>query len=255
MKQFFLTVAMGKRLIGKAIAVHPSVTSALSNGTVVIIAGTTNGYVAEEILNSTGHSGKFSRNRFIRGVVLPPGYKVTAAGRLSDESRFPGDVVINTGTWQVGKTIDDVAASLKEGDVIIKGANALDVIHKRAAVLIGNPQGGTISVALSAVIGRRVQLIIPVGLEKRISGDLDEIASKVNSPGSAGYRLLPVPGEVVTEIEALRLLTGVKAEMVAAGGVSGAEGGIWLNIEGLPEQIQESEKILHAISAEPSFTI
>jgi 6-phosphogluconate dehydrogenase (decarboxylating) len=50
-------------------------------------------------------------------------------------------------------------------------------------------------------------------------------------------------------------LTGVKAEMVAAGGVSGAEGGIWLNIEGLPEQIQESEKILHEISAEPSFTI
>jgi hypothetical protein len=63
-----------------------------------------------------------------------------------------------------------------------------------------------------------------VGLEKRISGDLDKIANKVNAPGNKGFRLLPVPGEVMTEIEALKLLTGVKAEMIAAGGISGAGG-------------------------------
>jgi hypothetical protein len=255
MKQFFLTVAMGKRLIGKAMAVHPSVTSALKNGTVVIVAGTTNGYVAEEILHSIGQAANFSPKRFMRGITLPPGYKTTAAGRLSDESKFPGDVVITGGFLQAGKTIDDIVDSLKEGDVIIKGANALDVPHKRAAVLIGNPQGGTTTVALSAVIGHRVQLILPVGLEKRISGDIDQIANKVNSPGAVGCRLLPVPGDVVTEIDALKILTGVRAEMVAAGGVSGAEGGVWLNLEGSPEQLQESEKILHSISSEPPFTI
>jgi hypothetical protein len=64
-----------------------------------------------------------------------------------------------------------------------------------------------------------------------------------------------VPGDVVTEIDALKILTGVRAEMVAAGGVSGAEGGVWLNLEGSPEQLQESEKILHSISSEPPFTI
>jgi len=36
------------------------------------------------------------------------------------------------------KTIDEVASGLKEGDVIIKGANALDVLRKRAAIIIGN---------------------------------------------------------------------------------------------------------------------
>jgi len=94
-----------------------------------------------------------------------------------------------------------------------------------------------------------------VGLEKRISGDIDQITNQVNSPGASGYRLLPVPGEVVTEIEALKLLTGVKAEMLAAGGVSGAEGGVWLNLEGSPEQMLKSEKLLQSISSEPPFVI
>jgi len=48
---------------------------------------------------------------------------------------------------------------------------------------------------------------------------------------------------VVTEIEAVQLLTGAKAEMIAAGGISGAEGSVWLNIEGANEQIQAAEKI------------
>jgi hypothetical protein len=255
MKQILLTVAMGKRLIGKALAAHPAVISALQKGTVVIVAGTTNSYVAEEILESIGRKDKFSRQRFFRGISLPPHYKTTDAGRLAGDNEFPGDVVIRDGLWQEGKTINDVAAELKEGDVIIKGANALDTVHKRAAILIGNLQGGTITVALSAVVGRRVRLLIPIGLEKRIPGDLDEIANKVNTPGNKGFRLLPVPGEVVTEIEALKYLTGVKAEMIAAGGISGAEGCVWLAIEGSPEQIQQAEKLIQSVSSEPPFIL
>jgi hypothetical protein len=255
MKQILLTVAMGKRLIGKALAAHPAVISALQKGTVVIVAGTTNSYVAEEILESIGQKDKFTRRRFFRGISLPPHYKTTDAGRLAGDNEFPGDVVIRDGLWQEGKTINDVAAELKEGDVIIKGANALDTVHKRAAILIGNLQGGTITVALSAVVGRRVRLLIPIGLEKRIPGDLDEIANKVNTPGNKGFRLLPVPGEVLTEIEALKLLTGAKAEMIAAGGISGAEGCVWLAIEGSPEQVQQAEKLIQSVSSEPPFIL
>ena len=57
MKQFVITPAAGKRLIGKAIAKHAAVATAIKKGTVVIVAGTTNGYVAEEITFSAG-SGK-----------------------------------------------------------------------------------------------------------------------------------------------------------------------------------------------------
>jgi hypothetical protein len=50
LKQFVVTPSAGKRLIAKALASHPAVSDALKNGTVVIVAGTTNGYVAEEVL-------------------------------------------------------------------------------------------------------------------------------------------------------------------------------------------------------------
>jgi hypothetical protein len=208
LKQFVVTPSAGKRLIAKALASHPALSEALKNGTVVIVAGTTNGYVAEEILTSLGIAEGFSRKRFFRGITLPPGPAVTSEGRLTDESQFPGDVVIIQGEWRKGKTIVDVIDELKEGDVILKGANAVDLQRKQAAILIGNPKAGTIAVALQAVLGRRVRLIMPVGLEKRVCGDLFCLAGKVNLPGAGGYRLFPVPGQVFTEIEAIQLLTG-----------------------------------------------
>jgi hypothetical protein len=121
-------------------------------------------------------------------------------------SQFPGDVVIVKGVWQKGKTIGDVVDSLKECDVILKGANALDLTRKQAAILIGHPKAGTIGLASPAVVGRRVKLIIPVGVEKRVNGDLFTLAEKINAPGAGGSRLLPVPGEVFTELDALTAL-------------------------------------------------
>ncbi|NLX90982.1 MAG: hypothetical protein GXZ07_05265 [Firmicutes bacterium] len=256
MKQFVVTPAIGKRLIGKALAVHPEIQRALSHGTVVIVAGTTNGYIVEEIFAAMGREDmeNFPRRRFFRGITLPPSYTTAPSGRLPDESKFPGDVVITRGVWQKGKTIFDVVDNLEEGDVILKGANALDLTHKRAAILIAHPRGGTITAALQAVIGRRVRLIIPVGLEKCISGNLDELAAKLNAPGASGLRLFPVPGQVFTEIDALALLTGAAAELFAAGGVCGAEGGVWLAVSGEPSQEEAAGKLLESLSHEPPFS-
>jgi len=161
MKQFILTPAAGKRLIARALTAHPAIRAALRSGTVVIIAGTTNGYVAEEILKSIGQVGSFSRKRFFRGIVLPPWRTTTKTGRLPDESEFPGDVIIVNRIWQKKKTIFDVVDDLKEGDVVLKGANALDLQRCQAAILIGHPQGGTTIAAMQAAVGRRVRLILP----------------------------------------------------------------------------------------------
>ena len=60
-------------------------------------------------------------------------------------------------------------------------------------------------------------------------------------------------GDVRPEIEALEILTGVRAMQVAAGGVGGAEGSIWLLLEGAPEQIQETEELLDGIYGEPPW--
>ncbi len=255
MRQFVITPATGKRLIGKAMATHPEIRRALDGGTIVIVAGTTNGYVAEEIFSTIGGNGEFTRSRFFRGVTLPSSRPSTDTGRLPDESEFPGDVVITNGAWQKGKTIFDVVNSLKEGDVILKGANALDLNRKRAAIYIADPKGGTTAVALQAVVGRRVRLFLPVGLEKRISGDIDDLAGKLNAPGASGPRLLPVPGRVFTEIDAVALLTGAAAELVAGGGVCGAEGSVWLAVSGEPEQEKTAENLLRSLSQEPPFVL
>jgi hypothetical protein len=255
MKQFVLTPAAGKRLIGLAAAAHPAVQTALKSGTVVIVAGTTNGYVAEEILKSLGQADGFNRNRFIRGITLPSARPVTEMGRLLDESQFPGDVVITGGKWQPGMTIFDAVDNLKEGDVILKGANAVDLSRQRAAILIGHPKGGTIMTALQAVIGRRVRLVLPVGLEKRVSGDLDQLAALLNTPGASGLRLFPVSGDIITEIEALALLSGTTATLVAAGGVGGAEGSIWLAVSGTSEEEEAAQKVLKQVEGEPPFTL
>lgn len=255
MKQFLITPAMGKRLIAKTLTNHPDIRKALKNGTVVIIAGTTNGYVAEEILKTNNLASEFSRKHFFRGLTMPSTTRVTKEGRLADESRFPGDVVIVKGVWQQGKTIADVVDDLKEGDVILKGANAVDLEHYKAGILVGHPKAGTIGLALPAVVGRRVKLIIPVGLEKRVNGNLDDIAEKLNAPGAEGYRLMPIQGEIFTEIEALRALTAAEVALIAAGGVCGAEGGCWVAVTGEPEQEEFAEQIIASVCNEPSFSV
>jgi len=243
MKQLCVTTAMGKRLIGKAMAIHPEVNIAIQKGTLVIIAGTTNGYAAEEILTSLGQAEGFTRKGFRRGIAIAPGAKLIKA-------EFPGDVVITDGRWQKGKTIFDVADNLKPGDVILKGANAFDS-YCQAAVQIGNPQAGTVLPTISAVVGRRVQLIIPVGLEKRVFDDVTALARRVNAPDVVGPRLLPIPGRIFTEVDAIRLLTQATATLIASGGVYGAEGAAWLGIDGTEAQIDAAAELIKSISDEP----
>jgi len=255
MFQVVLTPAAGKRLIARAVAAHPAVQAALRSGTVVIIAGTTNGYAAEEVLALAGQSKGFSRRRFFRGITLPPHIPVAETGRFPDETGFPGDVVIVKGEWQKGKTIFDVVDDLKEGDVILKGANSLDLSQRRAAILIGDRRGGTIGASLQAVVGRRVRLLLPVGLEKRISGSLDQLAAKLNEPGAHGARFLPVPGKVLSEIEAIFMLSGATAELVAGGGVCGAEGSVWLAVSGEAEEEKLAKELIASVAKEPSFKL
>ena len=119
--------------------------------------------------------------------------------------------------------------------------------------ILGQSKGGTIAVALQAVVGRRVSLILPVGLEKRISDDIDTIASILNSPGSTGPRLLPVPGEIITEIEAISILSCAKAVLIAGGGVCGAEGAVRISVDGEPKEVETIKSIYDSIADEPPF--
>jgi len=247
MKQFCVTTSAGKRLIGKAMAAHPDIRAVLAKGTLVIVAGTTNGYVAEEVLASLGQAEGFSRLGFRRGITVAPGAKAADAD-------LEGDVILVDGQWQKGKTIQDVTDDLKEGDIILKGANAFDA-RGQPAVQIGHPKGGTVLAALPAVIGRRVRLIVPVGLEKRVLEDVTVLAQRCNAPGTDGPRLLPLPGEVFTELDAIRLLTGAQACLLAAGGIYGAEGSLWLGVGGTEDQVHAAAELIRSVAHEPPCTV
>ena len=71
----------------------------------VVVAGTTNGYVAGELLGVLGQRNGLSRNTFFRGITTPPNVPRNEMGRLFGGNQFPGDVVIAKGKRQVGKTI------------------------------------------------------------------------------------------------------------------------------------------------------
>lgn len=248
-KQFLLTPSAGKRLIAKSFVHIPEIRSALKDHTIVIVAGTTNTYIAMELLNYIGQADDFSPAGFYRGTTVPPGYK-----NDNQKPEFPGDVVIEKGVYKKGKTIFDVADSLDKGDIILKGANAVDLINKKAAVLIGHPKGGTIQAALTAVIGKRAVLYIPVGLEKRVYGDIDELAAAMNSPNAAGPRLMPVTGNIVTELDAITLMTGATARLIAAGGIYGAEGSCYIAVSGSGEQVEKAFEIIESVKYEPPFS-
>jgi len=207
------------------------------------VAGTTNGYLAEELLARFGQTGDFTRIGFRRGANVGPGGK-PETGPFANT-----DVVIEQGRWLRGRTIFDVADGLKKGDVVIKGANAVQADRRMAGIQIGHPQFGTISPILTAVMGRRVRLVIPVGLEKRVLTGIGELAALVNAPEAEGPRLQPVVGDIVTEIEAFAALTGARASLIAAGGIAGAEGSCTFALTGTDEQLEAAEALLKDIRA------
>ena len=252
MMQFVITPAAAKRLIGLALAAHPAVQAALRSSTLVIIAGTTNGYVAEEILKTLGQEEDFSKKRFFRGIILRAG-KDHRGGKAAGREPFSRRCGDSERGLAEGYDHLRCCRRLERGRCYPQGANALDPVRHQAAVSIGHPRGGTIIAALQAAVGRRVRLILPVGLEKRIPGDLMELAVRMNAPGGKGPRLLPVPGEVFTEIDAIRLLCGAEAEIMAAGGVGGAEGAVWLALQGSPEQMEKAEELMKEIVGEKDF--
>ena len=104
---------------------------------------------------------------------------------------------------------------------------------------------------------QKIELVIPVGLEKRVDEDINDLhhlASTGDFEGSVP-NLWPVTGTIITEIEALRVLTGVDAYLYAAGGVDGAEGSVRLLVEGTEEEVKEATELVDSVKGEPLYPL
>ncbi|MFP4013218.1 MAG: hypothetical protein ACLFVQ_03965 [Chitinispirillaceae bacterium] len=98
-----------------------------------------------------------------------------------------------------------------------------------------------------------MQLILTAGLEKRVYGSIDHTAALVNAPEAAGPGLYPVSDEIISELEAIGMLTGANARLVAGGGVCGAEGSVWIAVSSTEEQMKKAGSVLDEIRNEPEF--
>lgn len=242
-----LTVAQSKRLIAKAVARMPEVRQALAGGVVAIGRGSTNAYVVEEILGEAIPKGEY-----VSGRTLPPGVPGERLGR----GAYP-EVVLRRGQRVDGLTAVEAAKEMGPGDVFMKGGNALDYERKLVGVLIGHPTGGTIGGAYGTIVSRKINLVIPIGLEKLVCGDLValSLASRrpEDHPAVPAVPLFVMAGTIVTEIEALRLLCSVEARLLSAGGVAGAEGAVWLLVEGEKAALDKALELHHALEGEPAL--
>jgi hypothetical protein len=244
-----LTVAESKRLIAKGVTAHPLVQRALQDGMVIIARGSTNGYVAEEILGEA-----IEKPAFLTGRTLPRGHV-----RRRKKLEPIGEIVLKRGQAVTGMTLGEAIADLQAGDVFMKGANALDYGANLAGILVGHSEGGTIGAALPTVIARKAHLMIPVGLEKLVASDLagmsDLITEESSASASAPALWVISNATIVTEIEAVEILARVECLHLASGGIGGAEGSVRLLVSGDEEGVKRAQELFDSVKGEEPYPI
>ena len=245
-REFVLTVAESKRLIAKGVAALPEVQLAMKERTVVVATGTNNAYVLEELWGK-----KIDKRAYRSGLTLP---KEPEKDSKEQPEKIADKVFIK------GKVADEydrvtIAPNLNKGDIYIKGANVLNYEDDVAGILIGGKDGATIGNVIGHIIGKQVNLIIPIGLEKLTYEDINLLHLLASEEDFEGPRMWPVIGTIITEIEALGVLTGVDAYLYSAGGVAGAEGSVRILVEGNEEEVSDTLELIESIKGEPRYLL
>ena len=237
-----LTVAEGKRLIAKGIANHPQVKERMEKGTIVILTGSTNTYVAEELVNLSEPRGSF-----VLGYITPDGAPNFKEGVSSTK-----DITIIDGEW-VDVPYEDALKNAKKGDIVFKGANMLNYEKKQTALCVGSADGGP----ARRVRETEADLFIPIGLEKETSGDLsvfvDLLTNKPEGVSAPRIWLHPSDAVIYTEIEAIKTVASVNVIPFAIGGIAGREGGVSLAIYGQKDEVQKALDLVASVQGEAPF--
>jgi len=234
-----LTPSASKRLIAKGVSAHPSVRNALAHGTLVVTLGTTNGYVAEELLGEP-----IDRAAFAAGMI-------DGEWRINPRLGEATDLILVNGK-RSDLTPDDLLSSLTAGDVIIKGGNAIDPFGT-VGVLMGSESGGTVGRYVPLALARGVEIVIPISVGKSVHSPISELSLRL---GSRRFDLgegipcgmFPLVGNVITELEAIESLFGVSATHVASGGIGRGTGSVSLLIEGENERVRSAYELLRSLS-------
>jgi len=235
----------GKRLIAKGVLALPEVERVLEKGWFVVSRGVTPSYILEEL---TGQ--EYDKPNCTAGIV--------ASGRMAsviEEDRL-GPWVFRDGN--LDETPAPVALDqFTAYDVSVKGANALDPTGN-IGVFAADKAGGTVGGIWPTLTARGAHWIAPVSLERLIPSVIEAANHCGNhlwdyTMGQSAGFMPVVNAKVVTEVQALELLTGVTAVHVGSGGVAGSEGAVMLALEGDHDIVVKAFELVESIKGEPQF--
>ena len=246
---FSLNPWESKRLIGRAVSKLPEVAYALSHAQLVIAHGSTNVFVAEEVLGYCPERDKYASGQVINGTLC----------QTESSEKPPILRLVKGKPVPPVPTMDETMAGWDDTCLFIKGANAVDPDFN-AAIFNAHPGAGTIGFAFGKICGMGIPLIVPVGLEKLIPSV--KLASTQLGHARVDYfngqkiGMLPlINAKVITEIQAFKILFGLDAVHVGGGGVSGSEGTIVLSVEGDKQSVNESIEEINTIKGEPPLNL
>jgi hypothetical protein len=236
--QFTLTVNAGKWIIAKALSELQCIKEAVSKGKLVLFGGTTVSALAEIL------TGKPLR---LSGRITPRG-TVTA---YQEKEGMPHTMLISKGEiYDLDKDVKakDLFKKISKFDVTVTGANGYD-IYGNAFLMAGTYGLGDRNNLLAPIHTEGSKLIIAVGLEKLIPGSVLEAIQHSGRDSSlwsmgASVGLVPLAGEIITEIEAIKILLGIRAIVIGRGGIHGAEGSSTMVARGDHETLK---KLIHLI--------
>ena len=243
---FTLTPSESKRLIAKGVAAMDIVKKAQENAYLVLAGGTTNAFIAQELLGKEGiEPQRCSFGISTNGVLCNT--------PLDSLKMFPN--VLYKGE-PADKPLDQVFQDFHMDTVVIKGANAIDP-EGNVGIVTSGFDGGTVPRVIGYVTSNGLNFITPVSLEKMVPSVLAGCkavgAKKFDYSLGANFGMFHIADSiVVTEIEALDILFGVDATLVCAGGVGGNEGAVTLAVDGEEENIKKMIDLLeNEIKGEP----
>lgn len=252
--QFVLTPTESKKLLSKAVVEMDSFKRALTAGTIMIHPSSTTVFIMSELGFELDPSALW-----ICGLTAPRGLcaseeileEVYRAGKF-EPKKYTHSWVIRKGKWVKERLLlDDLLNDLKEGDLYIKSPNSIDPEGK-VAILFTATSAGTIGLVMKAQRKQGFEILLPTGLEKMINKPVKEVCKEspkhaMNFCTGTPCGLIPIEGTVITELDAVRLLSGAQAFPIAAGGVGGAEGSVVLTAKGDEAQIKKASEVLGSV--------
>ncbi len=227
--QVSLTVSEAKRIIAKGITSRTDVKSALEQGRILLKGGTTVSAIAEELIGSSLRIG---------GRITPRGTK-----NALEKHNQSHCVLIDRGSVRDADTgIEEITGGLGRNDIIITSANAIDA-DGNAAMMAAAPLGHYPGRAMGGFSSQGCKVIIAVGLEKMIPGTIRQaiLASgreSIDIALGSSVGLIPLTGEIFTELEAISTLADVGVTVIGAGGIQGAEGSTTMVIDGPEDEVR-----------------